>query len=275
MARFALFLFAVGCIGTRNVEPNWEYVDAEEAAIESCGEDDTGTMNGFSIAGDVKDMLSLQPPDDPSTLCAYALNPTPVLAGADPEVMAAAAVCEDGRFQVNGLSDPPSIGMFISIADCDDTTQTVMKSATGVDFDDVKDLGDGDQLDNQVAYLVTLQLGESIDEGLIDFDDNAVETGFMAGFILDVAGEPVGGGSVSCGECADFYYMDTDASDGLFVTDGERNTSTDVAAGSVFVAPAAPIFTYEATDDGSHTWDSQLFGSLPGYASFLLFNAVN
>ena len=275
MARIAFFLFATGCIGTRNVEPNWEYVDVDETAIEGCGEDDTGSANGFSISGDVQDMLSLQAPTNPGPLCAYALNPTPVLAGNEPEVMAGAAVCEDGSYKVSGLTDPPSIGMFISIADCDETTLTVMKSATGVDFDDVKDLGDGDTLGNQVAYLVTLELGQSIDQGLVDFEGDAVETGFMAGFILDAAGQPVSGGMVSCGECADFYYMDADDSDGLFSTNGERNTSTDIATGSVFVAPAAPIFTYEATDDGSHTWDSQLFGSLPGYASFLLFNALN
>ena len=150
-----------------------------------------------------------------------------------------------------------------------------MKSATGVDFDDVKDLGDGDVLEGQTAYLVTLELGRSVDEALTDFDGDAVETGFMSGFVLDASGEPVSGGSLACGGCADFYYMDADDSDGLFTTNDQRNTATDAAAGGIFVAPAAPIFTYEAADGGAHTWDSQLFGSLPGYASFLLFNAIN
>jgi hypothetical protein len=54
--------------------------------------------------------------------------------------MAASQVCDNGEYSVGGLSNPPSIGMFISIADCVDSKPTVMKSATGVDFDDVADL---------------------------------------------------------------------------------------------------------------------------------------
>ena len=276
MARNALFLLMTSCIGTRNVEPEWEYAEQEEVVVEeTCGGNDTGEVDGFAIAGSIKDLVTLEPPSNPEALCAYALNPTPVLSGGEPEVMAAAAVCDNGDYEVGGLSDPPSIGMFISIADCDEAAPTVMKSATGIDFDDVKDLSDGDTLEDQTAYLVTLELGRTIDDNLTDFDGDSVETGFMSGFVLDANETPVSGGVLACSGCADFYYMDDDASDGLFMSDGARNTSTDASAGAIFVAPAAPIFTYEAADDGTHTWDPQLFGSLPGYASFLLFNAIN
>lgn len=275
MVRTAFFLLTTGCIGTRNVEPEWDYPEEEELVVEACGSDDTGIQEGFAIAGSIKDFVTLEPPENPEALCAYALDPTPVLSGGEPTEMAAATVCDNGDYEVGGITNPPSIGMFISIADCEGNEPSVMKSATGVDYDDVKDLGDGDTLENQTAYLVTLLLGESIDANLSEFDGNAVETGFMAGFLLDVSENPVSGGAVACGGCVDFYYMDSDFSDGLFMTAGERNASTDAEAGAIFVAPAAPIFTYAASDGGVHTWDSQLFGSLPGYASFLLFNSID
>ena len=282
MLRPLILLTIAGCLGTRNHEPDWldettsNGADEEEVVIEdTCGGDDTGNIEGFSINGIIQDLVTGEGPPEPSILCAYALDPTPVLSGGEPIVMAASQVCENGEYSVGGLSNPPSIGMFISIADCDSASPTVMKSATGVDFDDVKDLGDGGSHDDHTAYLVSLELGQSVSDSLVDFDGNAVETGFMSGFVLDVDEAPVSGGSLSCGGCADFYYMDTDDTDGLFVTGSARNTETNADAGAIFVAPAAPIFTYEAADGGAHTWEPQLFGSLPGYASFLLFNAIN
>jgi hypothetical protein len=281
MLRPFILLSIAGCLGTRNTSPDWlddaaeDGIEAEIVVEDTCGGDDTGIIEGFSINGIIQDLVTKEGPPDPSILCAYALDPTPVLSGGEPIVMAASQVCDNGEYSVGGLSNPPSIGMFISIADCDSGTPTVMKSATGVDFDDVKDLGNGDSHDNHTAYLVSIELGQTVSDSLTDFDGNAVETGFMSGFVLDVNEEAVSGGVLSCGNCADFYYMDTDDSDGLFVTNGTRNTETNASAGAIFVAPAAPIFTYEAADGGVHTWEPQLFGSLPGYASFLLFNAIN
>jgi hypothetical protein len=281
MFRSLILLTIAGCLGTRNQEPDWlnetnEDGTENEIVIEdSCGGEDTGIVEGFSINGTIQDLVTKEGPPDPAILCAYALDPTPVLSGGEPLVMAASQVCENGEYSVGGLSNPPSIGMFISIADCDNGTPTVMKSATGVDFDDVKNLGDGDSHDDHTAYLVSMELGQTVSDSLVDFDGDAVETGFMSGFVLDVNEAAVGGGSLACGGCADFYYMDTDDTDGLFLTNGTRNAETNASAGAIFVAPAAPIFTYEAADGGVHTWEPQLFGSLPGYASFLLFNATN
>jgi hypothetical protein len=279
-----ILLLSVGCLGTRDVVPRWvtdasdgSLEEEEEIAEAKCGEEDTGTeeVSGFAISGSIEDLATGEGPVDPSALCAFALDPTPVLSGGDPIVMAASEVCENGDYFVGGLSNPPSIGMFISIADCVDSAPTVMKSATGVDFDDVADLSDGDEHEGHTAYLVTLDYGTVINDNLIDYDGDAVTTGFMAGFVMDVNDDHVSGASLSCTGCADFYYLDDDDSDGMFQTDGARNTVTDASVRSVFVAPAAPIFTYKAGDDGTHTWDPQLFGSLPGYASFLLFNAIN
>jgi hypothetical protein len=284
MNRSLLFLFATGCLGTRDVVPEWldennndgSEEEHEEVVIEDadCGGSDTGDVSGFAIFGSIEDISTREGPTNPEALCSFALDPTPVLAGGDPVVMAASAVCENGEYYVGGLADPPSIGMFISIADCDASNQTVMKSATGVDYDDVASLGDGEEYGPHTAYLVTLEQGQVIGEALVDYTGDAVTAGFMAGFVLDVDDQPVDGATLGGGG-VDFYYMDSDPSDGLFLTDGERNTQTEAAARSTFVGPGAPIFSYTAEDGGTHTWDPQLFGSLPGYASFLLFNAIN
>lgn len=283
MVNTALLTLLAGCLGTRDVVPDWVDDGAssntdnqeEEIAAASCGEDDTGEVSGFAVSGTIENLETGEGPDDPSILCAYALDPTPVLSGGEPVVMAASQVCDNGEYFVGGLSNPPSVGMFISIADCNSSSPTVMKSATGVDFDDVKDLGDGDEHTDHTAYLVTLEYGATVDANLTDYDGDAVTTGFMAGFVMDVNNDYVSGAELSCTGCADFYYLDTDASDGMFTTGESRNTETDADARAVFVAPGAPIFTYKADDGDTHTWEPQLFGSLPGYASFLLFNAIN
>jgi hypothetical protein len=272
----------VGCIGVRNVEPGWlnEYTTAEEAAAaqnapvqESCDESQVNTTDGFRVAGSVFDMLTEDVPEDPESLCAYALDPLPVLSGGEPIVMAAAEVCFDGSYVISQLSNPPTIGMFVSIDDCESGEDLVMTSATGIDYDDVQPLGDGDILDNVRAYLVTMEYGEAINSDLVDYEHDAIEKGFMMGFVTDTDDVPVSGAQVDCGGCASFYYMDADETDGLFVTGANRNAATSADAGSIFVAPNAQIATYTADDGGSHIWENQLFGSLPGYASFLLFNA--
>lgn len=277
MARIlVLGLMAAGCIGTRDQEPDWLdelwQHDTPDVAVAACGGADTGESDGFAIAGNVLDLHSGTAPADPESLCAYGLDPTDVLTGGDPIIMSASQVCPEGDYVVSGLSDPPSIGMFISIDDCEGNPDTVMSSATGVDFDDISSFGDGDVLEDFTAYLITREFGLAIDADLVDYEGDAVTTGFMSGFLRDADENPVDGAQMACSGCADFYYLDADAEDGLFTTGDTRNETTSTEANAMFVAPQAPIFTYQASAD-SHTWEAQLFGSLPGYASFLLYNA--
>ena len=278
MRQLWMVLMSAGCLGTRGEEPGWvgQAEPSNEVEVTPCGGGDTGTVeSGFAISGVIEDLQTGEVPETTEGLCAFALDPTPVLSGGEAAEMGGSQVCDNGEYYVGNLSDPPSVGMFISIADCDDTSPTIMKSATGVDFDDVTDLGDGDEHTNHTAYMVTLEYGAVVNEDFTGYDGNAVETGFMAGFVMDVDKNYVSDASLSCSGCADFYYLDTDPSDGMFATGETRNTKTDAAARAVFFAPAAPIFTYKADDGGSHNWEPQLFGSLPGYASFLLFDATN
>ena len=143
------------CIGYRDPDPNWDLSDqgaAEEGdntpgddpkdveVEEGCDEEDIDRSGGFVIEGTVYDIDLDDIPADPESLCAYGLDPSPVLTGGDPVFMAATQVCDNGDYVITGLNDPPSIGMFVSIDDCEGNPDTVMASATGVDFDDVLSL---------------------------------------------------------------------------------------------------------------------------------------
>ena len=103
--------------------------------------------------------------------------------------------------------------------------------------------------------------------------DSLGVTGFLAGYVVDSSESPVGGAAITCDDCADVYYLDSDPSDGLFKTGGSVNTETDASAGSFFIIPDAPVFTYYADDGGAHTWAPSLFGSIDEYGVFVNFVA--
>ena len=148
MYRSWILLLAVGCFGTCDVEPDWlnegpvgedgEGADLEAAA---CGEEDTGAVTGRCLRHDrglaTERARSIRPHSAPTP-------PTP----RRPEWWRAhchgsQCGCDTGEYFVGGLSNPRASA-------CSSASQTVMsaptaaKFATGVDFDDVKDLGDGD-----------------------------------------------------------------------------------------------------------------------------------
>ena len=164
--------------------------------------------------------------------------------------------------------------MIISIADCDASAPTVMKSATGVDFDDVKDLGDGDVFEDKTAYLVTLEYGQEVDANLQDYDGDAVSDEVLAGFVMDL----------------DYDYVSGHHSHAQGVPTSTTSTMIRPTGCSTPQASETPRPTPRFAPSSWHpvrpssptrrtmaarTHGPQLFGSLPGYASFLLFNADN
>ena len=52
------------------------------------------------------------------------------------------------------------------------------------------------------------------------------------------------------------------------------NTTTSADGGGMFLIPAARITTYTCDDGGTHSWEGNLFGSLPEYAVFIEFDAL-
>jgi hypothetical protein len=100
--------------------------------------------------------------------------------------------------------------------------------------------------------------------------------GGMMGFVTDSSGTALDGATVSCDNqgspCASVYYLDADDSDGFFSTGSTANTETSAAASSAFVVPGAPIWTYQASH-ASETFQSQLFGSVPGMITVMTFIA--
>ena len=68
MYRSWILLLAVGCFGTRDVEPDWlnegpvgeDGEGAEEEIPEpaACGEEDTGAVTGFAVSGMIEDLAT-------------------------------------------------------------------------------------------------------------------------------------------------------------------------------------------------------------------------
>jgi hypothetical protein len=239
--------------------------------VVACGDESTWS-EGYRVEGVVSDIetgAALA-----AGLCATAIDPTPAVTGGDPTLLASAAVCEDGRFVIAGLTEAPAIGLFIGIDDCDNTVaDTVMNAATGVSAEEIEGKGDGDAVSGVVAVVVRREVEAQWATDLA-YAGSLEGDGFLAGFILDVGEQPVSGAQIDCSGCAEDYYLDADASDGLFGTASGFNPSSDAAAGAMFLLPAAPVFTFTCADGGAHTWENRLFGSVPGIGAFIDVPAV-
>ena len=83
----------------------------------------------------------------------------------------------------------------------------------------------------------------------------------LMGHVVDDAGEPVAGGTVSCEGC-EVLYSDGDTTDGLFGSFGEANTVTSETG--LFVIPGADLGWVTVDDGGAHHWSPQYLGAVPG-----------
>ena len=257
----ACFLLALaGCIG-RGIP--YEGGKADEPAPPG---------EGYALEGTVRDVETGELPA--AGLCASAIDPTPAITGGDPEILGTGTVEADGTFSVGGITESPAVGVFVGIDDCEESGEDlVINAATGVPAEEITGKGTGDVVGGIRAVVVTHDLADRWAAD-IGWDGDLGADGFLAGFVLDAQGNPVSGAAIDCQGCADDYYLDADAADGLFGAGATFNAETDAAAGAMFLIPAAPIFTYECADGGAHTWDSTLFGSVPGIGAFIDFDAL-
>ena len=74
---------------------------------------------------------------------------------------------------------------------------------------------------------------------------------------------PVGGATVTGPATSTTYY---------FYGKGFNTTGTVAAAGSLFIIPGAPVYSYACSAKG-YTFDSVMAGSQPGYAVIVKFVA--
>jgi hypothetical protein len=243
--------------------------------VEECGAD-IDTSAGMNIAGTVVNLETGEPVvtlDGEAPLCVKAIDPTPAVTGGDPIEIAGSTICADGTYIIAGLQEVPLIGVMVQVEDCNDEG-TVMRTVTGISTDDFNGMGAGDTLEGIVAHAVTADYREVLSADM-GYTGDLNEDGFLAGFVVDSAEQPLDGATVSCGACADTptFYADADPTDGLFGTSSSFNAATEAGGNSLFIIPAALITTYTCDDGGTHAWDGQLFGSLSGYGVFIRFVA--
>jgi hypothetical protein len=260
-----------GCIG-RNIPYEGGSLDTAVEVV-ACG-DESGFDVGYRIEGTTRDLatgspLTFDEAAGEQGLCVFAVDPTKALAGQDPDIVASSYVCADGRYVLQGITAKPALGLFVAIDDggklgCDYSGDaTVMLTATdGGAILDIEALS----LSSEHAAALQADLGGY---GYVPEDGSLEADGFMGGFILDSAEAPVGGATITCSSCDATYYWDQDPADGIFGAGATANTSTDSAAEGMFLIPGAGITNYTTADDGSHTWEPKLYGSVPEYAVFI------
>lgn len=191
-------------------------------------------------------------------------DPTPVLSeGGALDVLGSDETDAGSGWRVEGIVSSSSIGLFVMVEGDD-----VMPTATGVSPLSYDDLGDGDELSDLTAYVVSDSLAAGIDSSAasLGYTGTVEEDGLLLVLVRDAGHSPVKGAVVSCGDCATpAYYFDEDSSDGLFTHSGKVNEQTGISG--LVAIPGGSIANYEAEADGRS--GSQLAGALPGLAAFV------
>jgi len=255
---------------------------ATDSGSTDSGSTDSGTTDpsGFSMTGSALDLATLGPAAE--GLCVYAADPTAAMGGGALDILGGSQIGAAGAFTIDNVVTSSVVGLFVIVQDCEGAAETtVMPTATGVSPGDVASVGDGETLEGLIMLSISNQMAQGINMSLtnIGYDGGDITTtGMMAGFVRDNATAPIAGATVGCttGDgtpCASVFYADAEPmAGGLFASDTAVNTSTVAEAGGLFVVPAAPIFTYSAAH-ADYTFTDQIFGSVPGLATFMTFFA--
>ena len=236
--------------------------------------DDTGEVEvvpSFTVHGAAIDFMTREPVA--AGLCVDIVDPTGTLVSgdaADLEVLSSAVVEEGGTFAVADVQTESEVGLFIVLRDCADEG-VHMPTATGIEVGAYADVEDGGSIAVTGLVFPLVMVDQAIDPSLAGIAEESVKvTGFMTSFVLN-AGVPVEGAVVE-GQDALVLYLDADPTDGVFTTAGEMNTATSAAAGGTVMVPAAPLTTYTCTHE-TDTFGAQVFGSMPGLATVMAFDA--
>jgi hypothetical protein len=263
--------------------------DATDSGSTDSGSTDSGIVStdtgetqptGFSMSGVALDLATLVPAVE--GLCIAAADPTKALGGGELEILAGAQIGADGAFLIEGVTTTSAVGLFMVVQDCEGAAEmTVMPTATGVAPSSYGELGDGDALEGLTMLSISGPAAQGMDMSLtgVGYEGGSVIiSGLMAGFVRDAEGAAIAGATVSCttGDnkpCAPVFYADADPTvGGMFASEEGVNGATRAATGGLFIVPGAPIFTYSAMAEG-YTFQDQLFGSVPGLATFMTFVA--
>jgi hypothetical protein len=270
MRYLVLTLSLLACNGDKDGEETADTGDTNDT--DDTDDTDTGE-DSFNITGTAIDVATSAPA--PEGLCIDLLDPSPVLQQLPPELLLSTQVGAGGAFSIEGVVTESTLGLLMSVKDCETEGATVFTSATGVFYDSYSGLADGETLADQIAFSISNPFLEGLElsAAAAQYAGDLSTDGFMFGFVLDSARQPLSGATVTCGDCGTTYYLDSDPNDGLFTTGTDLNLSTDATAGAAWIIPAGPVGSYVADDGGAHTFGQQLNGSNPGSATVTAFIA--
>ena len=282
----ALSLVALTACGGRGDDDSTDSGSTDSGSTDS-GSTDSGSTDsgdtdptGFAMSGMALDLGTLAPAAE--GLCVYAADPTKAMGGGELDILGGSQIGAAGAFTIENIVTTSVVGLFVIVQDCADATEaTVVPTATGVSPGNVASVSDGETLEGLTMLSINNAMATGIDMSLtgVGYEGGSVqETGMMAGFVMDNASAPIADATVSCTTgngtpCAPVFYADADPTvGGLFAGAAGINTGTAIEAGGLFVVPGAPIFTYSAAHN-DYTFTDQIFGSVPGLATFMTFFA--
>jgi hypothetical protein len=197
----------------------------------------------------------------------YVFDPSPVLTGGDLGLLAETTTGAGGAIEVAEISTTSTVGLLVAVQDCADEG-TVFASATGIPFEDYETLGAGDMLSDFTALSVDAGSRDVYQAGLTaqGYTGDVNVDGFVIGFVVDSAGTPIDGATVTFTGTApvDLYYFNGVDFSG---------TSTVAAAGALVFMPAAPIGGYACEAPG-YTFGGEITGVQPGFALFARFDSI-
>lgn len=228
-----------------------------------------GTVStaGWNLTGTAIDFAAQAPATE--GLCIELLDPSPALTGGEPVVLVASTIGANGAIDLTGIKTTSVLGLLASVKDCGGLkNQTVFTSATGVPYEDIRYMSEGETLADVTALVITMPFLAAMQASLeaVGYTGDLATEGFVFGLVADNAGTPLAGATVTCQTCPTAYYLDENSADGLFGAAATANTATSAAAGGVFIVPAGPVGQYTAEDGGAHSFPTQINGSTPGSA---------
>jgi len=224
---------------------------------------DTDTdVDGFDVKGLALNLLTQQPAAE--GLCVHAADPTDALSGGELEILASGTVGAAGAYEVTGIVTDSTVGLLMLVQDCA-AEGTVMPSATGMSASTYATLEDGGVITDYKIFSLDVAARNTFQSllGNAGYTGNFGTEGGLLGFVFDSTGMPVGDAVVTGPTGTTTYY---------FYGKGFNTTGTVAAAGSLFIVPSAPVYSYTCAATG-YTFDSLLVGSQPGYAVIVKFVA--
>ena len=208
--------------------------------------------------------------------CIHVTDPSPVLVGSPPLVLASSTIAAGGAFRVNDVETVAELGLFMTVDDCDETS-AALRTATGIGIDAYEELGEGEMLGERLVLVVDDETAQVFDESLrqVGYTGAALATtGAIMGFVVGPEGAYLDGATIDCGDgsaiCPEVFYMDADDSDGLFGSGSTPNGVTQGAAEAVFLIPDASLANYIGVHP-DYTFSRELFGHTDGMITVLTF----